>query len=154
MSKTLSILFASWLSSLNRLFLLADDMFTCALFSPLHPFFLLCNYCTSGCTESCQQTLTWDWLHAFMDAAQPLYHCYVSFYILDKTRPIMCLQGILIAAFIQLSLFPIRYWTRTDGAFLCMVLHQSVFSPLCIGHIYYMCGIFLSIYLSTYSVRQ
>lgn len=40
--------------------------------------FLLCNYSTSECTESCQQTLTGDWLHAFMDAAQPLYHCYVS----------------------------------------------------------------------------
>lgn len=58
-------------------FFFVDDMFTCALLSTHHSslLFLLCNYCTSGCTEGCQQMLTWDWLHAFIDATQPLYHC-------------------------------------------------------------------------------
>lgn len=40
-------------------------------------FFILCTSCTSGCIVSCQQLLTWDWPHAFMDASQCLYCCCV-----------------------------------------------------------------------------
>lgn len=71
-------------------------------------FFLLCNYCTSGCKESCQH---WHWhkigfMHLWMHFS--LYITVMAWvYMFAKTSPIMCLWAMLIQ-FYSAECFPIH----------------------------------------------
>lgn len=159
MNKTLiSCNFCVFWKLAKRHLLMCVDVYMCS-----HQFFLssllLCNYSTSECTESCQQTLTWDWLHAFMDAAQPLYHSYVSVLYIGQDQAYNVFTGDYNSCFhsgesLTYSLLDKNRWNLSLPGLspirhvFCVLLA----SPLCV------CGIFLcrdlSIYLCIVSITR
>lgn len=87
------------------------------------PILFQCHRFLSECTGRCRQTLEIGFMHLWM---QPSLCITVmsSPFLLDKTKPVMCLQGISGAAFIRRSLFSTRHQTKTDGVFLCLFFLQ------------------------------
>lgn len=92
-------------------------------------FFLLCNYCTSGCKESCQH---WHWhkigfMHLWMHFS--LYITVMAWvYMFAKTSPIMCLWAMLIQ-FYSAECFPIHSLID-KGAWSIVFCKQFIFTCL------------------------
>lgn len=114
----------------------------------------LCN-CTSGCRERCQQTLTWDWPHAFMDTAQPLsLLCLILYIGQDQAHNVFTRDFnsyLHSAAPRPHSLLDKDRWSLSLLGFSPVCLFVSLWTPplsLYVWHVFMWVYMYLCVYVS------